>query len=81
MTSEFSASDHTTQGFATAGLGMRYSFGRHFEAVGDVAWNHNFHEASPDLHQQVTGSRYGLTRSTNIGVRYRFNLHKPKAKA
>lgn len=63
----------------TGGLSGRFVFNRHFEAVVDYMINRNLKDMPAYTHQQVTGNRWGLTRSISLGLRYRFNLHKPIA--
>ena len=70
------SSDRTTQLYITAGLGLRYPFGKHFEGVFDYSYSRNLKSVSEGLHLQVTGNRFGLTRAYSLGVRYRFNFGK-----
>lgn len=73
---EFNAGDHVTQLYFTAGLGVRYPFGKHFEGVFDYMLSRNFKAVPASFHQQVSGSSLGLTRAFSLGLRYRFALHK-----
>lgn len=79
ITRQSSRSDHAGNFYASAGLGIRWVFNRHFEALGDFTLNRNLKALPSELHQQVTGNTLGLTRSLNLGLRYRFNLYKPAA--
>ena len=67
--------------YATLGVAVRYGLGRHLEAVGDLSWTRNFHPGSTNDYRLATGNRLGITHGTNVGLRYRFNLPKPKEKA
>ncbi|WP_345126781.1 outer membrane beta-barrel protein [Hymenobacter antarcticus] len=73
---EYYSGDHATQFYATAGLGARYPFGKHFEGVFDYTLSRNLKSVPAGLHQQVSGSSLGLTRAFGLGLRYRFALHK-----
>ena len=64
---------------ASLGLGGRWVFNRHFEALADLMVNRNLQEVPASTHQQATGNKLGLTRSISLGLRYRFNLRKPTA--
>ncbi len=77
ITRQSSSSDRAGNFYASAGLGVRWVFNRHFEALGDFTLNRNLKDVPNYVHQQVTGNTLGLTHSVNLGLRYRFNLHKP----
>lgn len=62
----------------TSGLGGRWVFNRHFEAAADFSINRNLKNMPGYVRQQVTGNTLGLTHSISLGLRYRFNLQKPK---
>ena len=72
--------DKGSQFFATAGVGLRWVFNRHFELIGDLSFNRNLDNASEYIHQQATGNQFGLTSNRSLGLRYRFNLRKPAPK-
>ncbi|RZJ93911.1 MAG: hypothetical protein EOO60_04185 [Hymenobacter sp.] len=73
----FSTGDHTTQSYVTLGLAARYVFSRRFEGVFEYGRARNLKTASEAVHLETTGNKWGLTRSMSLGVRYRFNIHKP----
>ena len=68
-----------TQGYISGGFGLRYNFGHHVEGVLDWTYSHNFRSASEDVHLNVTGNRFGLTRALSLGLRYRFAVKKKVA--
>lgn len=70
-----------TQGYISGGFGLHYSFSYHFEGILDCTYSHNFHPASEDVHLNVTGNRFGLTRALSLGLRYRFAVKKKAAAA
>lgn len=65
-----------TQLYASFGFGSRYSFSRCLEGILDWTYSRNFRQASPDIHFQATGNRFGLTRALSLGLRYRFAVRK-----
>jgi hypothetical protein len=76
---QYSYGGEATHGYYTAGVGLRYPFGRHFEGVLDWTYSRNFRAAPVDVNFNTTGNRFGLTRAISLGLRYRFNLHKKPA--
>ncbi|WP_245328383.1 hypothetical protein [Hymenobacter aquaticus] len=71
--SSTSYGDHAPlQLYATAGLGARVRLGKHWHVVWDMSLNRNLHATSRYTNLEATGNRWGLTRSTNFGVQYRF---------
>lgn len=76
VVSSYYVEDKATQLYATAGVGLRYSFGRHLEGVLDWTYSRNFHAASDNVHLSVTGNKLGLTRALSLGLRYRFAVRK-----
>ena len=77
ITSEQTRRDNGAQFIATAGVGFRWVFSRHFELMYDHAWNRNLDGAPPYLRQQIIGNSNGLTNNRSIALRYRFNWGKP----
>ena len=67
------------QSYFTAGLGLRYRLGRHFEMVLDWTYNRNFHDSDEYTHLNTIGNKWGLGNARSLGLRYRFNLKKPTA--
>ncbi len=67
------------QSYLTAGVGFRYPFGHHVEAVVDWIYNRNFHETSERVHLDLSDNKWGFTDTRSLGIRYRFNLKKPAA--
>ncbi|TGE19712.1 hypothetical protein [Hymenobacter elongatus] len=66
----------TPQLYATAGVGARVWFGKHWHLVWDITLNRNLHASSRYTNLETTGNRWGLTRSANLGVQYRFGWPK-----
>jgi hypothetical protein len=64
--------------YVTGALGVRYAFTRHLEATFDYGYARNLRWAPEGVHLENTGNKWGLTRSLNLGVRYRFNIGKNK---
>jgi len=79
VVSSFEDYGQATQLYATAGIGLRYSFGQHFEGVLDWTYSKNFRSAPDYVHLNVTGNKYGLTRAVSLGLRYRFAIKKKAA--
>jgi hypothetical protein len=71
-----SSEDHTKQWYLTAGIGVRYGFGRHFEGVFDYALLRNTQRVPEYIHLATVGNKLGLTRAISLGVRYQFHLKK-----
>ena len=76
---QYSYGGEATHGYYTAGVGLRYPFGRRFEGVLDWTYSRNFRPASVGVNFNTTGNRYGITRAISLGVRYRFNVSKKPA--
>jgi hypothetical protein len=60
------------------GLAGRYAVGQHFELVGDFGFNRPLRKVEPEYYRLIIGNPSGLTRNRSIGLRYRFNLRKPR---
>lgn len=76
---ETNLQDRATQFYVTAGLGLRYPFGRHFEGVLDYSYSRNLKSVAGGLHQQVSGNSLGLTRTFGLGLRYGFDVKRKTA--
>lgn len=61
--------------YVTAGLGVRYAFGRRLEGVFDYGLVRNLKWAPDYIHLNTVGNKWGLTRSMSLGLRYRFNFN------
>jgi len=81
ITSEQTRSGHSAQFIATAGVGFRWVFSRHFELMYDHAWNRNMDGAPPYLRQQIIGNPNGLTTNRSLALRYRLNWGKKPVEA
>lgn len=79
MVREVRLGDQATQLSITAGLGIRYPFGHHFEGVFDWTYSRNLKSVPEYVHQQVTGNKWGMTRALSLGLRYRFAVKKKVA--
>ncbi|TGE20499.1 hypothetical protein E5K00_21115 [Hymenobacter aquaticus] len=66
--------NHKTSLYYTAGLGVRYRFGQHWQAVADWTINRNTERLSAAISQQVLGRSIDLTYAYGLGVRYCFRL-------
>lgn len=64
----------------TVGVGARYAFNSHLEAISHFAVNRNVEQITQVAYQTM-GIRWGLTTSFGVGLRYRFNLGQPKPAA
>jgi hypothetical protein len=79
VVSRFSTDVRAVQLYASAGVGVRCSFGQHMEGVLDWTYSRNFRPAPEYAHVQATGNKYGLTRALSLGLRYRFAVRKKAA--
>jgi hypothetical protein len=65
----------STNGYVTAGAGVRYAVGPRWEGVFDWTYscNVNFLASSAETNRRVANNRFGLTPAVGVGVRYRFH--------
>jgi len=73
---EINDRDPTTQRYATAGLGLRYPLGKHFEGVLDWTYSYNERSLPDEYRKELVGNKWGLTRAVGLGLNYRFNVQK-----
>lgn len=73
---EMTLQDRTTQKYVTAGFGVRYPLGQHFEGVFDWTYSRNLRGMSTEQRRDLSGNRWGLTRAVGLGLTYRFSGHK-----
>lgn len=79
VVARYAEGGRATHAYLTAGLGLRYPFGRRFEGVLDWTYSRNLRAVPDRVHLAVVGNPLGLTRAVGLGLRYRFALKRKSA--